>query len=145
MASLKRGFKFAKRGLTLAVKRERNVRVHLTVAGIVLICALLGRVEAWAWACIILCCGLVLAAEFLNTALETLCDRVHPGIDQRIRDCKDIAAGGVLICAVISVAVGGVVFLRPHVLAELAKRPFELAVLALITPALLYLLRSVKK
>ena len=142
---MKRSLKFAKRGLIIAFKRERNVRVQLTAAGIVMICALLGRVEAWAWACIILCCGLVLAAEFLNTALEILCDRVQPGIDQRIRDCKDIAAGGVLVCAVISAAVGGVVFLRPPVLAELAKHPFELAVLALISPVLLYLLRSVKK
>ncbi|MCL2084069.1 MAG: diacylglycerol kinase family protein [Oscillospiraceae bacterium] len=145
MAPLKRSFKFAKRGLIVAVRRERNIRVHLTIAGIVMICALLGRVEAWAWVCLILCCGMVLAAEFVNTAIETLCDRVQPSIDPHIRDCKDIAAGCVLLCAALSVAVGCVIFLRPSVLRELAGRPFELAVLALVCPFLLYYSRGVKK
>ncbi len=41
----------------------------------------------------------------MNTAIERLADAVHPGRDERIRVVKDIAAGAVLIAAMVSVVV----------------------------------------
>ncbi len=140
MSSLGRSFKFAKRGLVLAIKQERNMRIHLFASALVVLCAILGKVEPWAWTALMLSCGLVLGAECLNSALETVCNRVQPSIDPLIRDAKDIAAGGVFICAIITVGVACVVFLRPVVLLELAKHPFEIGFLAIITPVAIWLL-----
>lgn len=56
--------------------------------------------------------GLVLAAEMLNSAIERLSDVVIGGEpDPRIRQIKDMAAGAVLVAAVISLLVGMVIYL----------------------------------
>jgi diacylglycerol kinase (ATP) len=50
-------------------------------------------------------------AELMNSALEVLCDRITTEPDEHIRQAKDAAAGAVLVCAIISVIVAGIVFL----------------------------------
>ena len=105
-----RSFKYAGRGIALAV-RERNFRFHLCAAAFVIFFAArfygLSRGE---WAVLLLTCGEVLALEAVNTAIERLCDRVFPEQDSRIGAVKDIAAGAVLISAVIAAAVGVFLF-----------------------------------
>ena len=63
------------------------------------------------WAAVVLCIGAVLAAEGINSAIEALCDRVSPGYDEAIKHAKDLAAGAVLILAVMSVVVGLLIFI----------------------------------
>jgi diacylglycerol kinase (ATP) len=46
--------------------------------------------------------GLILTAESLNTAVEKLCDFVHPEYHKKIGFVKDIASGAMTF-AVISV------------------------------------------
>ena len=53
----------------------------------------------------VLCIGMVLSAEAMNTAVELLADALHPDRDERIRVVKDLAAGAVLITAIASVVV----------------------------------------
>jgi len=64
---------------------------------------------------LILCIGAVLAAEGVNSAIEALCDKVSPEYDEAIKHTKDLAAGAVLILAVMSVIVGLLIFV-PKVL-----------------------------
>ena len=105
-----RSFKYAGRGITLAV-RERNFRFHLCAAAFVIFFAArfyeLSRGE---WAVLLLTCGAVLSLEAVNTAIERLCDRVSTEQDSQIGAIKDIAAGAVLISAVIAAAVGVFLF-----------------------------------
>lgn len=58
------------------------------------------------WGLIYLCIGGVLTAEALNTSIEQLSDFQTRDNDARIRDVKDVAAGAVLIMAIVSVIVG---------------------------------------
>ncbi|GHU90383.1 hypothetical protein FACS1894202_10100 [Clostridia bacterium] len=97
--------KCAWRGLGAAIKRERHMRFHLFAAVCVIAGGLIFRVSAVSWALLILACALVLVAELVNTALERLCDCVNADKDPFIRDCKDIAAGGVLVAAIASVVI----------------------------------------
>jgi diacylglycerol kinase len=53
---------------------------------------------------------MVWMAEALNTALEFLADEVSLEKRERIGKAKDVAAGGVLITAMISVAVAVLIF-----------------------------------
>lgn len=70
------------------------------------------------WIAIILCFGVVLAAEGFNTAIERLVNLVSPERNPIAGDVKDIAAGSVLICAIVAAIVGIIIFM-PYVLAVL--------------------------
>ena len=61
---------------------------------------------------ILLCVGLVLAFEEINTVLERLCDVVHPKISEDMRDVKDMAAGSVLIIVIMSVGIAVITVLE---------------------------------
>jgi len=48
----------------------------------------------------------------VNTAIEKLCDRVHPSYHESIGTVKDIAAGASLMFIIISLCIGIAVFSR---------------------------------
>jgi diacylglycerol kinase len=98
------------RGFCYAVKSERNLRIELIIAFIVIVAGVvfgLGLVE---W---ILVCGsifLVVVCELFNTAIEVLCDIINGKHDARIGIAKDVAAASVLLSCVISCIIGILVF-----------------------------------
>jgi len=61
----------------------------------------------------------VLAAELMNTAVERICDLIAQlhgiGLDSRIRDVKDIAAGAVLLVA-LGALVNGIILFGPRLI-----------------------------
>jgi diacylglycerol kinase len=67
------------------------------------------------WIAIFLCAGFVISIELLNTAIEYLSDFVMPQQHLQIKKTKDVAAGAVLVAAIVSVVVGGFIFI-PHFL-----------------------------
>jgi len=69
---------FALQGLYLAFCRERSVRSHLIAGSGVIMVLLWTRPPAIWWAITILTVGMVLMAELMNAALETLADHLHP-------------------------------------------------------------------
>jgi diacylglycerol kinase len=107
-----KSFAAALRGLFIAIKRERHMKIHLAAAVAVFAAAYIFRVEPWAWSALTLTCALVITAELLNTAIERLCDKLDPDICPYIKDIKDIAAGAVLVCAVAAAIVGIIIFWR---------------------------------
>jgi len=65
------------------------------------------------WALLLFAITLVWMAEALNTAIEFLADEVSEEKRERIGKAKDIGAFAVLIGAISSVLIGGIVFI-PH-------------------------------
>lgn len=55
--------------------------------------------------------AIVLVAESLNTGIEKLSDIVHPDYHEKIKVVKDISAGAVGIAAIISLFVGGIIYI----------------------------------
>lgn len=107
-----RSFGHAFRGLALLLRGEHNAWIHAaaTLAALGLGLALgLSRGE---WLALVLVIALVWSAEAFNTAIEFLADAITTEVDPRIRDAKDVAAGGVLICAGAAIAVGILIFGR---------------------------------
>lgn len=110
MRSLIRSFSYAINGIRRTIGSERNFRIHLTALVYVLFFAQFydfGRVE---YAILLLTFALVLGAELLNTAVEEVVNGKYEGYDMHAKLAKDIAAGGVLVCAIIAVAVGVLMF-----------------------------------
>ena len=64
----------------------------------------LGVSAVW-WALILICMGLVLAAELMNSALEGLIDHLHPTEHAAVGRVKDMLAGMVLVLAVMALGV----------------------------------------
>jgi diacylglycerol kinase len=104
------GFVYAGRGLLAGIRGQRNIKVMLGSAVVVVVGGVWLRVPRGEWALLTLAMGLVLALELLNTAGEQLLDRIHPEPDEQVGRIKDIMAGAVLLAATTSAVVGGLVF-----------------------------------
>ncbi|WAR43393.1 diacylglycerol kinase [Methylomonas rapida] len=104
--------RFALQGLYVAFCREHSVRAHLLAGSGVILVLLMTRPPAIWWAIAILTVGVVLMAELLNAALETLADHLHPEQHPEIGAAKDIAAGAVLIAAIAAAMVAVAFWLR---------------------------------
>lgn len=112
--SLLHSFRDAFRGVWLCLGSERNMRIHAAACGYVLFFAFKIGVHGGELACLLLSMGLVTGAEVMNTAVERLCDHVHPGPHPEIGRVKDLAAGAVVLCAVFAALTGGAVLLCPE-------------------------------
>ena len=106
-----KSFGYAWQGIKAVFASEPNMKIHASVALLVVIFGFIFSISAAEWIAVVICIGLVFSAEMFNTALETLVDKVSPAKDPLAGKTKDVAAGAVLLAAVISVIVGVIVFL----------------------------------
>ncbi len=106
-----KSFAFAFNGIRLCFKTETNFKIHVTLAALVIILGFILAISVTEWMAIIFCIGFVITIEMVNTALEKLCDLVNAAIHPVIKKVKDIAAGAVLLSAVASFIIGGIIFL----------------------------------
>lgn len=103
-------FKYALNGIKQCFISEPNFRIHFLLAVIAIIFAFLFQVSIAEWVAVGFCIAFVVVMEMMNTAIEKLCDVVHPEIHPGIKKVKDIAAGAVLVAAVFSAVTGLVIF-----------------------------------
>lgn len=88
---------YSLQGIHSAWKQEASFRTQMAMAcGVVGTLIVLRPAAIW-WALLLMNCGLVLAAELFNTALEATLDHLHPEIHPAIKVAKDCAAGAVLV------------------------------------------------
>jgi undecaprenol kinase len=97
-------------GLAHAVKSERIMQMHIGIALGVIGAGCYFALAAWEWIAIVLCLGLVVSAECLNTAMERLADRVAPEQHPLVKQAKDCSSAAVLVLAITSAVIGGIVF-----------------------------------
>lgn len=108
-------FKYAFKGLGSAVKSERNMKIHFTMMMLVIIAGIFFNIAIWEWITCFILFGLVIGMECVNTAIEIIVDMVSPKYNEAAGHAKDIAAGGVLACA-IGATVAGIFIFLPKVL-----------------------------
>jgi diacylglycerol kinase len=114
------GFKYAFRGLWHALRTQRNMRVHLAAALVVTIAGILLHISAIEFAMLYVAIAGVFIAEMFNTVIEICVDLASPEYHPLARTAKDVAAGAVLLSAILAVVIG-VFVLGPHVWALLAR------------------------
>lgn len=96
---------FALNGIISAWRSEASFRFQcIATLGVMAVLAWRRPAMMW-WAFLLIMCGMVLAAELLNSALEAALDRLHPERHEAIRVAKDCAAGAVLILSLTGVGV----------------------------------------
>lgn len=107
------GFGYAFHGLWYALRTQRNARVHLSMAIIVTVAGLLLRLSALEFAMLYIVIAGVFIAEMFNTVCEICVDLAQPEYHPLARIAKDVAAGAVLLSAMLAVIVG-ILVLGPH-------------------------------
>lgn len=105
-----RSFYFAFRGILQAFKGELNIKIHLTVAIVTVFFAFLFQINMMEWIVVLICIGMVLSAEIINTTIEKLVDHVSPEWHDHAGIIKDMAAGAVLIVSFFAAIVGLLIF-----------------------------------
>lgn len=108
-------FRHAFAGLATLLAEQHNARLHLLATTLVVALATLLDVSRSDWISLLLVIALVWLAEALNSALEYLADAAVPEQHPLIGKAKDVAAAGVLVCALLALLVGVLVFL-PYLL-----------------------------
>ena len=106
-----KSFTYAGKGLKSFIRKEHNAWIHAIATVLVIVMGIVFGISQMEWVAIILCIGVVFAAEAFNTAIERLVNLVSPEHNPIAGDVKDIAAGAVLICAIAAAIVGGMIFI----------------------------------
>ena len=117
-------FRCALEGIADAISTQRHLRIHVVVAGFVALFGLLLGLSYVDLLLLLMAIALVVITELLNTAVELTVDLVSPGVSSIARRAKDIAAGAVLIAALVSAAIG-IIILAPPLFRALVASPFS--------------------
>ncbi|WP_233216461.1 diacylglycerol kinase [Blastopirellula marina] len=108
-----RKFQLAFSGLFWAIRTEGSFSVHLPAAALAISGAVLLSFDPGRWAVLVGMIGMVLTAELLNTALETLAQAVDEDHNHHIKRALDTASAAVLTISMTAVVVGGFLFWHP--------------------------------
>ena len=96
---------FAAQGILAAWRNESSFKTQSYAAMCVLIVLIWRRPAPLWWAFLLMSCGMVLAAELFNSALEAALDRLHPERHPAIKVAKDCAAAAVLLLSLTALGV----------------------------------------
>ncbi len=116
-----RSFGYAGQGIVSMVT-ERNMQVHLMAALIVVFLGNLVRLSRDEWFIILIVIAAVFALEMVNTAVEELANIVRDELKlsyKATQRARDVAAGAVLVMAVVAAIIGTTIFL-PKILTLLS-------------------------
>ena len=99
------------KGLQYFFRNERNGKLQLVIAIIIITASVAFKINSMEWLAVLICIGMVICLEMINTSLEQLSNMVEADCNPVIKLVKDVAAGAVLFASLISIAIGGIIFL----------------------------------
>ena len=105
-----KSFKYAFNGLKILWKEQHNARIHfLFVIGVV-IAGFTFKISLTEWMLLVFAMGFVIVTEIINSSIENLADFIELKQNPHIKKIKDLAAGAVLISALVAVVIGLIIF-----------------------------------
>ena len=99
------------RGLREGIRSEAAIKQEIALLVIGTPLAFFVAANVWTWVAMVSSLLFVLMTEFLNTAIERLCNHVTPQRHEAIRATKDLASAGVFFALVLAALVWGVAVL----------------------------------
>ena len=101
---------YALEGIVVAIKTERNMRIHIYIAMLVIILCLTFGVTSSELKDLIFAVSLVFFSELMNTAIEATVDINTSGYHPLAKKAKDVAAGAVLLVSLNAGIIGYIIF-----------------------------------
>ena len=101
---------YAINGLKICLK-EPNFKIHIGLAILAVTLGFVFHISDMEWMVVIICIGLLLGFEILNTAMEQMCNSIYPGFNPFVKIIKDVSAAAVLIVAIMAALCGAIIFI----------------------------------
>lgn len=105
-----KSFIYASRGIKTVWQEEQNFRFHIVMAVLILLAAVILKMERIDFIILFLVIGSVLILELVNTIFERLIDILKPRIHEYSKVIKNISSGVVFLAAILSVIIGFIIF-----------------------------------
>ena len=127
-------------GIIYAATTQRNIRIQLVLAVIIMMLSLFYGLNTTEFLCLVFAVFMVIFAEMINTAIETVValfvDVYHP----KAKIAKDVAAGAVVLAACNALVVGYFIFFNKEnikaisdsIFNNMVKSPTHLAFVAIL-------------
>lgn len=104
-------FKYAFDGFKQSLKTERNMKIHIIIMLLVILCGFIFKISKLEWIICIILFSAVISGELFNTAIEIVVDIAMPEKNDKAKIAKDVSAAGVLIIAISSAIIGLIIFI----------------------------------
>lgn len=108
-----RSFVYAFEGLKDVVATEKNMRIHIFFALIVILFAWWLQIPKLHWLILLLVIGGVFVMEIMNSAIERVVDLVTEEYHPIAKRAKDASAAAVFVYTIFAVIIGMIMFLPP--------------------------------
>lgn len=102
-------FAYAFSGLIAGVRYDISITIQVILALLSLIFFVYLKIGTIEWLFVISAIFLVLITEYLNSAVEDVCDLLVKKYDLHVKEIKDIAAAAVLLAALYAVIIAVVI------------------------------------
>lgn len=103
-------WKKALNGIWYAVKTQRNIKVQLCIAVVVIICAIIFKLNITECMFLTFATMLVIITEMVNTAIEEAVNLSTKEFHPIAKIAKDVAAGAVVLAALNAVIIAIFIF-----------------------------------
>ncbi|MDF1508317.1 diacylglycerol kinase family protein [Robertmurraya sp. DFI.2.37] len=108
---VRQSFSYAFEGIKHTIMTERNMRIHMWISILVIGTGFVLKITALEWLFVLIAVGGVISLELINTALERLVDLATGDYHPLAKQAKDVAAGAVMVYALLSIIIGLIIFL----------------------------------
>lgn len=102
---------YALKGLLILLKTEASIKIQFVIGLVVTAAGFYFDISNTEWILQLICIGMVMGIEGLNTAIEKLSDYIQPEFDEKIGLIKDISAGAVMAVSIVSAIAGCIIYL----------------------------------
>ncbi len=106
-----KSFKYAAKGAWILITTEHSIIVQVIIGLIMTAIGFMMNLTTMEWLFQIIVIGLVLVAEAANTAIEYLCDFIHPEHHKKIGFIKDVAAGIPFFASIFAMIIGLIIYI----------------------------------
>lgn len=127
-------------GIIYAATTQRNIRIQLVLAVIIMMLSLFYGLNTTEFLCLVFAVFMVIFAEMINTAIETVVDLFVDVYHPKAKIAKDVAAGAVVLAACNALVVGYFIFFNKEnikaisdsIFNNMVKSPTHLAFVAIL-------------
>lgn len=130
----------ATNGIIYSATTQRNIRIQLVLAVIVMVLSLFYGLNTAEFLCLLFAVFMVIFAELINTAIETVVDLFVDVYHPKAKISKDVAAGAVVLATCNALVVGYFIFFKEEnlkaisdsIFNNMVKSPMHLAFVAIM-------------
>lgn len=137
--TLAKSFDSAFEGLMYALATEKNIRLHLLIAAMVLCLGIYLDLKILEIAILLLVIAFVIVTEMLNTAVEIAVNLLGEDEAAIKRRAKNVAAASVLIASLAASIIGYLILIKPFLrlgigdkISEIKHSPWQITLLSLV-------------